>query len=302
MNKNELDALLKNRKILDILDGDTDLGSYFLESQKSSINLFMPYLSGPKLCELSNLFGLPVAYGGKSRWMYLHDLMDFCVNNNLVSDLLTYLFSLKQFSESFDSYLRDDIETLYKNTVTAAINQINSILYFGKNELVLIGSRYEVKPIGIDVTVNTPAVKTIDRTYISELATRTEDDICKGNFDSAITKARTLLEEVFCYVIEKAGETPSDSGDIGKLYNQVKTLYNMHQDKDMDKRINMCLSGLEKILTSISQMRNEVSDSHGMGARRLTIAEHHTRLFINSAMTMADFILSVSSFKKSKML
>ncbi len=47
---------------------------------------------------------------------------------------------------------------------------------------------------------------------------------------------------------KRKAKKPSESGDIGKLYNQVKQLYNMHQSKDMDKRINGLLSGLEKIL------------------------------------------------------
>lgn len=118
-------------------------------------------------------------------------------------------------------------------------------------------------------------------------------DVTDENYDSAITKSRTLLEEVFCYVIEKRNETPVDNGDIGKLYNQVKQLYNMHQSKELDKRINVLLSGLEKILNAISEMRNKDSDSHGVGARRISISEHHARLFVNSAMTMADFILAV---------
>ena len=93
--------------------------------------------------------------------------------------------------------------------------------------------------------------------------------------------------------MRKKGETLSESGDIGKLYGQVKTLYNMHQSKDIDKRINGLLSGLEKILSAIAEMRNKSSDSHGVGAKRITIADHHARLFVNSAMTMADFVLSV---------
>ena len=136
-------------------------------------------------------------------------------------------------------------------------------------------------------------MKIINRKYISDLAGRAMEDVEKSHFDSAITKCRTLLEEVFCYVIEKKGVTPSDSGDIGKLYSQVKDLYQMHSDKAMDKRINMLLSGLEKILKSITEMRNETSDSHGVGARRINIAEHHARLLVNSSMTMADFILAV---------
>jgi len=45
----------------------------------------------------------------------------------------------------------------------------------------------------------------------------------------------------------------------------------MHQDKNTKKRINMLLSGLEKIITSISQMRNESCDSHGVGAKELEL-------------------------------
>ena len=126
------------------------------------------------------------------------------------------------------------------------------------------------------------------------MSDRAIKDILDGYYDSAITKSRTLLEEVFCYVIEKKGNKPSESGDIGKLYNQVKQLYNMHQSKDIDKRINGLLSGLEKILSAIAEMRNKGSDAHGVGEKRIKIADHHARLFVNSAIIMADFILSVS--------
>lgn len=160
-------------------------------------------------------------------------------------------------------------------------------VYYNKCKHIL--DKYQVNP----VSVYMPLVKNIDREYIKTLSDRAMSDVNDGNFDSAITKSRTLLEEVFCYVIEKKGETPSESGDIGKLYNQVKQLNNMHQDKDIDKRINGLLSGLEKILSAIAEMRNKGSDSHGIGAKRINISEHTARLFVNSAMTMADFILAV---------
>lgn len=102
-----------------------------------------------------------------------------------------------------------------------------------------------------------------------------------------------MIEEVFCYVIEKKNEKPVDSGKITSLYNQVKNLYNMHADGDIDKRIKTLLSGLKKILSSISDMRNNDSDSHEVGERRINIKDCHTRLFVNSAMTMSEFILSV---------
>lgn len=144
------------------------------------------------------------------------------------------------------------------------------------------------------VLVETPTLKSINRQYIIDLSARAIRDVENGEYDSAITKSRTLLEEVFFKAIEEKGEIPSESGDINKLYNQVKQLYSMHQTKEYDKRINSLLSGLEKILSAIAEMRNKSSDSHGVGAKRVQISEHHARLFVNSAMTMADFILSVS--------
>lgn len=150
---------------------------------------------------------------------------------------------------------------------------------------------------GYAVAVETPSVAGVNREYIVNISSRAMRDIDNGDYDSALTKARTLLEEVFCYVIERTDEKPNDSGEINKLYGQVKQLYNMHQDKDLDKRINGLLSGLEKILTAIADMRNKGSDAHGVGAKRINISDHHARLFVNSAMTMADFILAVAEKK-----
>lgn len=290
--------LLREKNILAILDGDTDFGPLKINDIDSDIRVSMPYLNGPVLCEVSNKFGLPVFYswngGSQSRWVYMDDLLSHCIQNGRVSDLLSFLFSKGQFIEKLKGQTPETIEYAYLHIVNAVIKQINGILYFGGNELIQMGSTFVIRKIGTTVSVATPSVKTIDRRYITDISERAMKDVLDGNYDSAITKSRTLLEEVFCYVIEKRGEVPSESGDIGRLYNQVKQLYNMHQNREMDRRINGLLSGLEKILSAIAEMRNKVSDSHGVGAKRINISNHHARLFVNSAMTMADFVLAVS--------
>ena len=262
MGKNVF-SLLRSKEIIAILDGDKEFGDMTFEDKygnEKNIKIAMPYLSGPAICEISSLFGLPSTYswsgGALSRWQYFDQVMDFCI-------------------------------------VQKILEQINSILYFGGNELRVVGNSYQIGQIGKVVTVAAPTVKVIDRAYIKDLAERANKDIDDGNFDSAITKARTILEETFCYVIEQKGEVPSDSGDIGKLYGQVKALYNMHAHKDLDRRINTLLSGLEKIISAIAEMRNKESDAHGVGSKRIGIADYHTRLFVNAAIAMADFILSV---------
>lgn len=295
--------LLRVKSILGILDGDADFGMLEINGRSSDIKISMPYLSGPILCDISNRFGLYVEYGWgggptQSRWQYLDDLLSHCIQNERMSELLSFLFSKGQFVEKLKGKTPEIIEYAHSQIVNSIIEQINGVLYFGGNELVKIGGVFIIREIGTNIAIMASSVKMIDREYIVNLSDRAMQDVLNGNYDSALTKSRTLLEEVFCYVIEKKDEKPLKGGDIKKLHNQVKQLYNMHQNKDIDKRINDLLSGLEKILSSITEMRNIGSDSHGVGIKRISITTHHARLFVNAAMTMADFILAVS--EKSK--
>lgn len=290
--------LLRSKSIIAILDGDKDFGPLIINGVDSGIKISMPYLSGPMLCTISNNWGLPATYdrngGAKSRWEYLDDLLAHCIWNNRGSDLLAFLFSKQQFEDKLKDRTAKEIESAYKQIVTTIIDQINGELCFGGNELIKTGAVFMIRKRGTSAILATPTIKMVDRDYIADISGRAMKDITDGNYDSAITKSRTLLEEVFCFVIEKKGEKPTESGDIGKLYNQVKLLYHMHQSAELDKRINGLLSGLEKILSAIAEMRNKGSDAHGVGGKRININDYHARLFVNSAMTMADFILAVS--------
>lgn len=289
-------TLLKNKEIIAILDGDTKYGDYEFEDCRT-VKISMPYLSGADLCALSTLFGLPVTYswsgGALSRWQYLDNLLEHCIEKKKCSNLLAHMFSLNQFSKVLNGHGANEINEAHKTIVAKIIEQINGLLFFGGNELIIVGGNYVIHPIGSKIEIVAPTIKTIDREYIKSISSRALRDIEQNDFDSAITKSRTLLEETFCYVIEKKNETPSDSGDISRLYKQVRTLYNMHTDANTDKRINTLLSGLNSIVSAVAEMRNKDSDAHGVGATRIPIEEHHARLFVNSSMAMADFILSV---------
>ena len=284
-------ALLKQREILDVLIGDTEL----MPEEQAGIRISMPYLSGPMLCDISNKFGLSVEYGSgaQSRWVFMKGLLEHCEKNHRISDLLSYLFSLEQFQEKLKGNSSSDIQVLYKKIINLAIEKINGILYFGGNELVLSGQKYLARQLGVKIEVTSPTIDVIDRGYISALKERAMADIHLSNYDSALTKSRTILEEVFIYLIEKKGENPASKGDIVKLHGQVKALYKMNQQKEYDKRINGLLSGMEKIITSISDMRNIASDSHGQGKKRFNIKESEAILFVNSATTIAEYYLSL---------
>jgi len=288
----QLKDVLVKREILDILIGDTSVGEF-----KPSMELRMPYLTGSDICGISQMFGLNAYYirggGNQSRWCYMLDLLSYCISTDKIEKLFLYLFSKKQFFYDNSKFSKNEFDEYHSKVVSSSIEIINQFLVFSGKKLVSIDGHFKIMDVCENVSIVSNIVKNIDRDYISKLSHRAMNDVENGQYDSAITKARTLVEEVFCYVIEKKEVTPIDNGNIEKLYTQVKNLYRMHQSNEVDTRINHLLKGLQNILVSIAQMRNQAGDAHGVGGKRINILEHHARLYVNSAMTMADFILSV---------
>ncbi len=260
----------------------------------------MPYLSGPDLCEICRNFGIPMEYkwgGGVnlSRWKYVDMLFDQCIKEERCSDLLGYLFDKNQFRKILSGISSNDIESAYKRIMTEILGQINGILFFGGYELRVVGSDFLICKLGEQVKVEAPKIKNIDRKYVISIAERALKNVEDNNFDSAITQSRTLLEEVFCYMIEKKNETPSESGDINKLFVQVRQLYDIHQDSQTDRRINDLINGINKIIGSISEMRNKDSDAHGVGMKRVEIKDYHARLYVNTSVSLAEFLLALQN-------
>lgn len=292
--------LLRNAGIYAILDGDSKFEEYKFSDNGANITIAMPYLNGADLRNLSSSFGLIQKNTGISRWQYLDNLFEYCIKEDRCSDLLLYLFDKKQFKCKFWGHSVDVIDEAYNTFLQTILKKINGILYFDDYELILKDNQFSIRQIGCNVEIQAPSLKNIDNDTITGMYKRATEEIENQNFDSAITKSRSLLEEVFCFVIEKKNAIPPNTGNINELYKKVKDLYNMHNKPNIDKCINTLLSGLVHIVNSISEMRNIASDAHGLGSKRFKVDEHHTRLCVNSAITMSEFILAVEQKANSK--
>ncbi len=142
--------------------------------------------------------------------------------------------------------------------------------------------------------IETPKVKIITSQYIRELPERIKEDIDNIDYDSVITKSRTLLEEVLIIIIEKMTfERYKSNGDLVKIYQDATELMNMRQKGDWDKRVNELLGGLHKLVSAISSMRNMNSDAHGAGSGRINIKKREALLVAHSSMMLAEYWLSV---------
>lgn len=146
MPENPFEKLLV-KKIYEILDGDTSFGDYELRNGKK-IEIRMPYLSGPVLCEVSTMFDHIETYNwhgaNKSRWRYVEDLLKHCIDNNNCSKLLEFFFSFSRFQTSFSELFKDEITDAYSETVKRAILGINSQLMFSDSKLVFRDKRFQI--------------------------------------------------------------------------------------------------------------------------------------------------------------
>lgn len=280
--------MLNNRKIIDVLIGDTRVYEEY----------HMPTYTGPKLCELSTQFGLPVSYvwGGanKSRWMYMQDLLVYVEKQGRTPDLLAYLFDFSRFESLQLAGTPEQIKDTYNKIVNGAIEKINEVLLFAGCQLQIVKRQFVLTKAGETVVIEAPKVKTVTYEYIRELPERIKDDITNKDFDSVVTKSRTLLEEVIIFIIEKkTKERYKSNGDLTKMFAEVKSLLNMTQRKEWDNRINDLLSGINKVVDAIGKMRNINSDAHGAGLGRIDIKEREARLVAASAIMVAEYMLSV---------
>ncbi len=285
-------AILIQRPIIDILIGD--------KTYPINEGLWgLPYMSGPKLCELSTQFGLPRTYtwgasGQKSRWEYMQDLLRFVIKSNQLTSFFDFLFQLNRFECLRSLSSPEKIKEAHESIINAVLNNINACLLVSGKELRRSHFSYSVSTIGKTEIIEAPIIEDVSLAYIQKLPERIQSDLEKGDYDSVVTKSRTLLEEVLIFIIEKKrGATYESKGNLIEICKDCKQELGMMQHREWDKRINEMLSGLEKIINAISGMRNIGSDSHGVGSSRIDIKEREALLIANASMMYCEYILHV---------
>lgn len=280
--------VLKKKEIYEFLEGSgSPLVTY------NGIEYGLPYYTAAQLNSLCVDFGLTDVGGGSSRWCYVEELLDYAIENQRCDELFCLLFSEKQFINLQDIEDMQEVDNVYNKIVKAAISHINHSIRLSRKELVIINGHFMVVEAGKEPVIETPKLNMRSIPYVQGLKERCKDDLNSGNYDSVITKSRTTMEEVLVQLLEENNIEQISKGDLLKLYGQVKSLFNMHQKSEFDKRVNNMLSGLEKIVQSVAEMRNANSDAHGVGSRRIVIRECEARLVMNSAITFCEYIISV---------
>ena len=204
----ELFKNLLSKDIYSILDGDNSYGSYNSRNGRV-VDIGLPYLSGPVLCDISTRFGLPVKYnwGGSnlSRWSYVEDILRYCIEKKTISDLLSYLFAHSQFLERLKGFDYDEIEDVYKQSVNAAIKDINNKLLFSRTKLTYKNKHFVVEP------TNDPI--------------QTDDELLEKTFVECKHESSSLEGYRQCELIGKGG------------FGEVYRYHHLYTDRDFAVKI-----------------------------------------------------------------
>lgn len=146
--------------------------------------------------------------------------------------------------------------------------------------------------------IDTTIMNNTTQDYLNKNNQLLQKAIEDGDYDSVVTKCRTIIEECYCYGIEKKGEKKSEDGELNSLRKQFGDLYGItrtNNPTEVEKNINDIYSGINKIADAIGRLRNKNSDAHGVGAARVPFKEFEARLLANSAKTICEYLLSIVS-------
>lgn len=256
----------------------------------------MPYLNTNDIHDIAKRFGVQhyMNIPKASRWCIMKGIMQVMIQENRLLLLFDYLFSKEHFRELLNSCnTPEDFETNYFRIVNSVIRHINVYLHLSSQTFSIRNGKCSLIDSVGNIMINPICVKSITPEYVKEFPVRIVQDLKNKDFDSVINKSRTLLEEIFCYIIEQHGETPNSSGKAELLMKQCRKVLGMTADNGTDKRILQLFSGLSSIVESVSSLRNIGSDAHGVGSRRVRIKEREAILIANASQTISEYFLSV---------
>src|SRR5258708_81731 len=189
-----------------------------------------PYRSGPKLVGFFNEFGTNHTYGQgfPSRWTFAEDcLRQFNDTPTLKKIILSALDP-----RDFMGEMVFDKET-QKNkpaNLQDALTYLNEFLAYDGYEVVPHGKSYDLidktrGEIVVDVKLEPSH---LSHAFIMEQIEKCRTKMNQGDYDGAITNARSLVEAVLA-AIEKEfdANAPSYDGELPRLYKRVQKHLNL---------------------------------------------------------------------------
>lgn len=250
-----------------------------------------PYRTGPELVQLFNEHGANDIYGKgfPSRWQYAEEKLRNLNGTVAMGTILCHVLDPREFMDS-------------EHTVEEAVQFVNARLKYDGYEVVVDRGLAKVRDLsGATVTCEHPFQGSDEEghRFLDEQIQKAETKIKEGDYDGAITNARSLLEAVLTELESTLAEDPLRyDGDLPKLYKRVGKLLKLEPSRsDIEGPLKQVLSGLISIVGGLSGLSNRMGDRH---VRSYKPSRHHAALVVNAAKTMASFLFDTCQYQKDK--
>ncbi|WP_200763016.1 abortive infection family protein [Nitrosophilus alvini] len=250
-----------------------------------------PYRSGPQLVRLFNDYGANDVYGQgfPSRWHYAEEKIRSLNGTAALGSLLCQVLDPREF-----------MDTKFK--VEEAVQYINARLKYDGYEVVIDNGYAKIRDLtGVSVACEHPfqGSEKEGHLFIDEQIQKSEIKIKEGDYDGAITNARSLLEAVLTELEKTIDENaPQYDGDLLKLYKRVQKLLNLEPGRpDIEGPLKQVLSGLVSIVGGMAGLSNRMGDRH---VRTYKPEKHHAVLVVNAAKTIVNFLFETYEYQKKR--
>ena len=146
---------------------------------------------------------------------------------------------------------------------------------------------------------STDTLNKLSHDYVLEQIQKAQSKVDRGDFDGAITNARTLVEAVQEELIIRSGnKVHQHSGDLLKLFKQTKKVLSLDPSQpDLENTLLQILTGLHSIVNGVAGISNVMGDRH---ARKYKPSTHHAKLAVNAALTFCEFLVDSHEYQKTR--
>jgi hypothetical protein len=250
----------------------------------------VPYMT---LAELSSFFkrfgveGASTVSPSPSRWHYAQEMLRKLNGTESMTKVIEESLSPARFLDTGEQPDR-------------AIEYLNRFLAFDGLSVVHAGMFARLSHMN-ESAVRSESSLTSDgsasQEFIQEQLRKCDEKMASGDYDGAITNARSLIEAV---LFEVEGRLKADrsayDGDLPKLYKRVQKLLNLSPGReDISDSLKSVLGGLASIVSGLAPLRNKMGDAH---VRTHKPERHHAKLAVNSAKTLTDFIIDTLEYQE----
>lgn len=264
--------------------------------------LLSAYRSGPQLVRFFNELGFNEQYGQGfgSRWNFAEQkIREWNDTPGLRQIILSALdprdyMGVTAHDQSSGEHLPVKIEN--------AVDYLNDFLSFDGYEIVRNGSTFVVVvkqrgEIMLDVKLE---LNHLSHAFIVEQIEKCRNKIASGDYDGAITNARSLVEAVLTAMESEFDPSPPEyDGDLQRLYKRVSRHLNLSEEGSqvVDDNLKQIMRGFVNIIAGLAGISNKMGDRH---ARRYKPASHHAQLIVNSAMTLCSFAFDTREYQNDR--